>query len=241
MPAFKFLNTKRLKAKFSTGFFLIFISLSFTSYSQVIIKGLVTEQDSSSPMPFVYVINSQTGLGQMSDAHGKFTIQASEKDSIIFSYVGYVRLKIAAQKLMYKEAKVTMQPQAYMLNQVVVSDFKLKPYERDYMKRIINGSKTTVVNAMESPLSALYMQFSKKGKEQRKLAKIFEDIFTKEAVSKKFNAEILRRLTGDENIDFEKFRTYCFYLTDDYIINHDGYDLYRRVMDCYQRWKGEGR
>ncbi len=53
------------------------------------------------------------------------------------------------------------------------------------MKRIIQGSKTNVVNAMQSPITALYMQFSQKGKEQRKLAKIFEDIFIQEAVAKK--------------------------------------------------------
>ena len=171
-------------------------------------------------MPFVYVINAQTGQGQMSDGNGRFNIIANEKDSIIFSFVGFLRLK---------------------LNQVVVSDFKLKPYEKDYMKRVIQGSKQNVINAMESPISALYMQFSQKGKEQRKLAAIFEEIFIQEAVAKKFNAETLRKLTGDETIDFEKFRKYCYYLSNDYIVNHDGYDLYYRVMDCYYRWKEEKR
>lgn len=195
-------------------------------------------------MPFVYVINATTGQGQMSDGNGKFTVTANDKDSIIFSFVGYVRLKIAASKLykgIYKECKVVMVETAYKLNQVVVSEFKIKPYERDYMKRVIQNSKTTVVNAMESPITALYMKFSRKGREQDKLAKIFEDIFIQEEVAKKFNAETLRRLTGDDTIDFEKFRKYCYYLSNDYIINHDGYELYERVMDCYYRWKQEGR
>jgi hypothetical protein len=220
------------------------ILLTTYGYSQNLIKGIVTEPDSITPMPFVYVINAQTGQGQMSDGNGKFVVFAGEKDSIIFSFVGYVRLKIAASKLykgIYKESKVVMEETAYKLNQVIVSDFKLKPYEKDYMKRVIEGSKTNVVNAMESPISALYMQFSQKGKEQRKLAKIFEDIFIQEAVDKKFNAEILRKLTGDEKIDFERFRKYCYYLSNDFIINHDGYDLYYRVMDCYYRWKEEKR
>ena len=207
------------------------------------IKGIVTEPDSITPMPFVYVINAESGQGQMSDGNGRFSIVANDKDSIIFSFVGYLRLKIPASRLYkgFKEAKVVMEETAYKLNQVVVSDFKLKPYEKDYMKRVIQGSKTSVVNAMESPISALYMQFSQKGKEQRKLAAIFEEIFIKEAVAKKFNAETLRKLTGDETIDFEKFRKYCYYLSNDYIINHDGYDLYYRVMDCYYRWKDEKR
>ena len=218
--------------------------MSFQGFSQNLIKGIVTEPDSITPMPFVYVINAETGQGQMSDGNGRFNIIANDKDSIIFSFVGYVRLKLSAGKLYksaYKECKVVMTETAYNLNQVVVSDFKLKPYEKDYMKRVIQGSKQNVVNAMESPISALYMQFSQKGREQRKLAAIFEEIFIKEAVAKKFNAETLRKLTGDETIDFEKFRKYCYYLSNDYIINHDGYDLYYRVMDCYYRWKEEKR
>ena len=224
--------------------FYLLILISSYGFGQNLIKGIVTEPDSVTPMPFVYVINAESGQGQMSDGNGKFAIFANEKDSIIFSFIGYVRLKIAAAKLykgIYKETKVVMVETAYKLNQVIVSDFKLKPYEKDYMKRVIQGSKTTAINAMQSPISALYMQFSQKGKEQRKLAKIFENIFIQEAVAKKFNAEILRKLTGDETIDFERFRKYCYYLSNDFIINHDGYELYYRVMDCYYRWKEEKR
>ena len=101
--------------------------------------------------------------------------------------------------------------------------------------------KTKPINAMESPISALYMQFSKKGKEQRKLAAIFEEIFIKEAVEKKFNAEVLRKLTGDDTIDFDRFKKYCFYLSNEFIMSHEGYELYYRVMDCYYRWKEENR
>jgi len=208
------------------------------------IKGLVTESDSLTPMPFVYVINAQTGQGQMSDGNGHFSILANDVDSIIFSFVGYMRLKIPAYKLCksgYKECKVVMQETVYKLNQVIVSDFKLKPYEKDYMRRVIQGSKIKPMNVMESPLSALYVQFSQKGKEQRKLAQIFEEIFIQEEISKKFNPEILRKLTGDDQIDFEKFRKYCYYLSNDFIIQHDGYELYARIMDCYYRWKNEGR
>lgn len=204
----------------------------------------MTEPDSLTPMPFVYVINAQSGQGQMSDGNGYFSIIANDKDSIIFSFVGYVRLKIPASQLhkeFYKPCKVVMQETVYKLNQVIVSDFKLKPYEKDYMRRVIQGSKIKPMNVIESPISALYSQFSHKGKEQRKLAQIFEEIFIQEEIAKKFNPEILRKLTGDDRIDFEKFRKYCYNLSNDFIINHDGYELYARIMDCYYRWKDEKR
>jgi hypothetical protein len=109
------------------------------------------------------------------------------------------------------------------------------------MEKVIKDSKIKPINALESPITAMYMQFSKRGKEQRKLASIFEQILIDEEVKKKLNPEILRQLTGDDYLEFEKFRRYCFSLTDYYILSHDGYDLYYKVMECYYRWKDEGR
>ena len=102
-------------------FYLLFLA-AFNGFSQNLIKGTVTEPDSVTPMPFVYVINAETGQGQMSDGNGKFAVFANDKDSIIFSFVGYVRLKIPASKLykgIYKESKVVMEETAYKLNQLI--------------------------------------------------------------------------------------------------------------------------
>ena len=234
-----------LKIKSTNYVLYIFLFLIFNSNAQeVTVRGSIVGADSSTAIAFVYVINTNTGHGEMSDGSGKFVINANICDSIIFSFIGYKRLKIPVKKLYQGEGsqcKIIMNETTYNLNQVIVSDFKLKPYENEYMKRVIAGSKIRTINAIESPITALYMQFSQKGKEQRKLAKIFEDIFIQEEVGKKFNGETLRKLTGDENIDFEKFRKYCYYLSNDFIINNEGYDLYYRVMDCYYRWKEEGK
>ncbi len=215
---------------------------SVSSFSQVLLKGLITESDSVTQMPFVFVINTKSGHGIMSDGNGHFAIEANLIDTIMFSFIGYQRLKLPASQLYKdnnKDCKVVMIETEYKLNQVIVSDFKLKPYEKDYMKRVIQGSRTTIINAAQSPISALYMQFSQKGREQRKLARIFEEIFIQEEVSKKFNPEVLRRLTGDDSIDFERFRKYCYYVSDEFILTHEGYDLYKRISECYYRWKQE--
>ncbi len=180
----------------------------------------------------------------MSDNSGLFYLRANPSDTLMFSFVGYIKLSIPVNKLKTNkdgEVKVVMRKAIYTLDVVNVSTFKLKTYERDYMKKVINESKIRPINAMQSPITALYMQFSKEGKELRKLSKIFEDIFEEEQVQKKINPEILRKLTGDETIDFEAFRKYCYSMSNYYILTHDGYDLYYKVMECYYRWKDEGR
>jgi hypothetical protein len=217
--------------------------LSLSGFSQQLIKGVIVEDDSVTVMPFVYVINKSTGNGTMSDNSGVFYIKTGPEDTLLVSFVGYVKLKIPVNKLKPNangDVKIVMRKIAYNLNAITVTGFKIKPYEREKMKKVIDESKIKPIDAMQSPITALYMQFSKRGKEQRKLAAIFEQILIEEQVKQKFNPEILRNLTGDETIDFERFRKYCFPLTDYYILNHDGYELYYKVMECYYRWKDEG-
>lgn len=225
------------------GFILGFL-LSFNSaFSQQLIKGFIVEEDSNSVMPFVYVINKTTGNGTMSDNSGSFYLKTNISDTLLVSFVGYLKLKIPVAKLKANangDVKIVMKRIMYNLGMVTINGFKIKPYEREKMQKVIRDSKMTAVNAMQSPITALYNQFSRHGKEQRKLAQIFEQVFIDEQVSTKLNPEILRKLTGDDNIDYERFRRYCFSLTDYYILNHDGYDLYYKVMECYYRWKDEG-
>lgn len=226
-------------------FIIVLLTCSFSSIvAQQLIKGFVVEGDSSSAMPFVYIINKSTGNGTMSDNSGAFYLKTNPSDTLLVSFVGYVKLKIPVSKLKPNangDVKVVMKKIIYNLNAVTVSAFKIKPYEREKMEKVIKDSKIRPINAIESPITAMYMQFSKEGREKRKLASIFEQILIDEQVNQKLNPEILRNLTGDDTVDFPKFKKYCFSLTDQYILTHDGYDLYYKVMECYYRWKDEGR
>jgi len=224
---------------------IVLLGCSFGALmAQQLIKGFVVEGDSNTVMLFVYIINKTTGNGTMSDNSGAFYLKTNPTDTLMVSFVGYVKLKVPVSKLKANangDVKVVMRKITYSLNAVTVTAFKIKPYEREKMEKVIRDSKIKPINAIQSPITAAYMQFSKKGREQRKLAAIFEQVLIDEQVRQKLNPEILRNLTGDETIDYEKFRKYCFSLTDYYIITHEGYDLYYKVMECYYRWKDEGR
>lgn len=219
------------------------LSLSFTGIqAQQMIKGTIVEKDSSSVLPFVYIINKSTGNGTMSDNDGRFLVSATDNDTLICSYIGYAKLYVSIKSLQPNakgEVRIVMAPAAINLDVVNVSTFKYKPYEREYMNDIIDRSKIKTMNYFQSPITALYAQFSKEGKQVRKLAKIFEDIMIEEQVQKKLSPAILARLTGDDKIDYEAFRKYCYYVNNYYIVSHDGVELYTKVMDCYRHWKAD--
>ena len=218
--------------------------LTQSLFAQTLIKGTVVEKDSVTTMPFVYIINKSNGNGTMSDNDGHFSLYSGVNDTLICSYVGYSKLLMPV-KLLKPGADgrvlVVMRSNPFLLSTVNVTTFKIKPYEREYMNDIIDKSKIRLLDYSQSPFTALYMRYSKEGKQITKLAKIFEQILREEQVQKKLSREILVRLTGDEKIDYEAFRRYCYYVNDYYIMDHDGVELYSKVMDCYRRWKDELR
>lgn len=180
----------------------------------------------------------------MSDHEGRFSLVSDPNDTLICSYVGFLKLTVPVRQLRPDnkgETRIVMIPLPVNLKPVTVTTFKFKPYEREYMNDIIEQSHVRNIDFVRSPFTALYMQYSKEGRQIRKLAKIFEDIMIEEEVQKKLSRDILVKLTGDENIDYTAFRRYCYYVNDYFIVTHDGADLYSKVMECYKRWKAEGR
>lgn len=225
-------------------YFLIFcfLSLQVSAQKEFAINGVVLDSDSLTAIPFTYVINTRTGNGTLSDFNGRFTISGLNKDTISFSYIGYLKKKVLVgfipqvsdtTKQFYR---VIMRKAIYELGTITINSFQIKPYERQYMERVINRPRATGIDAFSSPISALYEQFSRRGRESRKLAEIFERIFMEEQIAQKLNAEILRKLTGDDTIDFEKFRKFCYTCPDDFILRNEGYVLYDAIMQCYRRW-----
>lgn len=222
---------------------LISVLLLFSMKAQVTIRGTVTEKDSTTILPFAYVIVKNTGSGTMGDHLGRFSITAELNDTLIFSYTGFLKTLVPVRKLGtdFSKVIVTLTPLPVQLAQVNISAFVIKPYERSYMNDIIEKSQVQRMEYVNSPITALYMRYSKEGRQVRKLSEIFEQILLEEQVQKKLSREILVRLTQDENIDYLTFRKYCYYLSDYFIASHDGVELYSKVMECYRHYKSEGR
>lgn len=232
------LNFKKLNPRAVILLFTLFAIPAV--HAQLALRGRVVDKDSNSVLPFVYIINKSNGNGTMSDNNGRFSLVTGENDTLLCSYVGYVKKFQPVKELVADEkgeVRLVMQQSAIPLDVVNVTTFQIKPYEREYMQDIIDRSKIRTMSYLESPISALYMNFSKEGRQIRKLAKIFEDVMIEEQVQKKLSPAILARLTGDNTIDYEAFRKYCYYVSNYYIVSHEGVELYSRVMDCYRRWK----
>ena len=223
---------------------LLLLFAGALSAQRIALRGTVFHSDSVSPLPFVYLISRSSGNGTMTDQNGRFLLLSTEDDTLICSYVGYHGKRFPVKELEKNdkgEVSLIMKEMPVQLQEVAISTFKVKPYERTYMQDIIDRSKMRTIDMSRSPITALYMRYSKEGRQIRKLSHIFQELLTEEQVQKRFNPEILRKLTGDEDLNYDDFRRYCFFTDTDYILSVDDMTLYTRVMECYRRWKREVR
>ncbi len=83
-----------------------------------IIKGVVYD-NFKMPLPFVNLAVKGTKRGAITDFDGKFEIDASAGDVIVFSYLGFKKTEITVQN--QKTLEVVMEPDVNSLEEVIVS------------------------------------------------------------------------------------------------------------------------
>lgn len=67
---------------------LLFITFNYAAFAQQKISGKLTSSIDGTPLPGVSVILKGGGKGTLTDAEGKYTIEASPNDVIVFSFIG---------------------------------------------------------------------------------------------------------------------------------------------------------
>ena len=109
--------------------FFILLSFSLISWSQTntnSIKGVVTSYDA--PLPNVNISLKGSSSGIQTDSSGKYQINASPRDILVFSYVGMKTVEIIVEDVT-KVLNIDMLPMVQELDEVTVEQRKKKGQE----------------------------------------------------------------------------------------------------------------
>ncbi|MEI6276388.1 MAG: TonB-dependent receptor [Prolixibacteraceae bacterium] len=110
--------------------------LSFLTYAQSVrVKGTVTDEGKS-PMPGANVVIKGTTTGVVTDANGKFQIDADSKSTLSFSSIGYKTREILVAN--QKEITIQLLPDNLQVDEVVVVGYGTQ------RKESVTGSVATV-------------------------------------------------------------------------------------------------
>jgi len=136
---------------FSKTSLILFIFLSFNTFSQTVVTGTVIDKKDTAPLPYAYIKIDSVPLGTVTDADGKFRLSIPaqyDAHTITLGYVGYKDLHITVEDFKGMNNSVfKMTSSNLQLSEVVVTPKKM-PSAKALLKKVI---KNIPVNYADSP------------------------------------------------------------------------------------------
>ena len=221
-------------------FLFLFICLGLTQYAgaQITLRGKLVEKDSLTEIPFAYVVNKSTGLGEVAGSDGFFSISCKTTDTLIFKSLGFISLKILAADLLnaplYRQQnKIILFPDIIALKPLVITEPGLSKEEKQYYERFIYQPPPDI----SSPISMLYYKFSREGKSREKLQILYERELYLERYMKRMIPYLRSKKVNLAGFDIGDFSRYCP-LTTDFVEHANNYEFFFAVNRCFQTYYG---
>ena len=223
--------------KYTILIFLIF-NLSVCFSQETVLTGSLIDSTTFEPVQFAHVTNYSSGEMVLSNIDGRFAIKSSIGDTIVCSIVGYevlgwevraswfsdgITLKLPQDTLLLKSVTVHNIPKEHVFKQRIldhdVEDTAFwyhgvdKPTYRSNPMLEERNIKNPLYIATH-PLSALYYNFSKQEKENRKYQDIAGNKLKQHRVDYKFTRKWVREVTALEGDQLTAFIFFCDYSLD---------------------------
>lgn len=187
------------------------------------VRGKITSVESGEPIPYAHIINPRVHGGTTSNADGIFTIKMLTEDTLIVRSVGFVDEKFFVEEFPPKELyEIKLKPVRFLLDEVDVkgeNQMRKKlglPEAKELdipteLRGTAFNEKPNVLAALVTPLSFLQYHTSKDEKEKRAIRQMIQDEKEWTEFSKYHNLDNVKRLTGLQGKEADKFMVYCNY------------------------------
>jgi hypothetical protein len=202
---------------------LFFTTLSLICYSQtepdtnlIHINGRVYDPATSKPdLNNFMIVDMETQHGFYGKADGSFSIDISRNDTLVIAVIGYDFVKYCFRDSVPKpryDLLVRLKRKELQLPEVrIIAPRDLEAIERDIQKLGYNKHDYEIsgINAIESPITFLYEEFSRYERLRRHNAEIINNDKRRNLLR-----ELLSRYVADEiislgNDEFEHFIDFC--------------------------------
>lgn len=221
--------------------FLLLSSLSFgQTCSRVWLKGRV--QDTLNPSSFLnlMVVNTTSGIGVLGRADGTFGVYVSENDSIVLSVKRYERVgfRVVGDSLCQMDVHAIVERRAVEIAEVIVKPLKTIQQIKEEREQLAMRETITItgLEAIQSPITALYQRFSKKEQSKALVAKMeykdSQEAILQELLKLYVSYDIVK-LSTDEFEDFIRFMN----MDVDFLKTASDFELVSYIKEKFEHYR----
>lgn len=194
---------------------LVLLVGSFATAQEVTIRGRVVTPEGTGAMYDLMIVNKRTRTGIFGNADGSFVVRALKSDTLMLGSIGQKTRWITMADSVLKDSysvTITMKPYVVELAAVeILPERTLKEIQKDidnlgYDER---DYKLSPVNALQSPITFLYQEFSKRERSKRLVAQLENEDRKRELLQ-----ELLKKYVDYDIINlnpeaFDDFIDFC--------------------------------
>jgi hypothetical protein len=226
--------------------FLLLIAVccvAFSTKAQTLhdISGFVCTKGTSVRVAQVKVLNKRTQAIITTDDLGSFTVKAALGDTLEFSKLEYTTAKTTVNGL--TDMVIFLQQVIHLENVTVQGQTKqqeLNSIMNDYRKKgVYYNGKPSVLSSVTSPLNALYSVFGKDAKNAKRFAAMSEKELEAAQDSRKYNKQIVKKVTNLPDDEIEKFMVAYKPLHDD-LVKWNDYEVITYIKSSLESYKKYG-
>lgn len=222
--------------------FSCFVLLSCLSYTQdssrVKINGQVIDTNSYRPYYNLMVVNKSTGIGHFGSSTGKFDVTINKSDTLLISTTGYQTIKFSVKDSVYK-SKYNIK---FYLSQwsIELAEANIKPLkssddlqkERKDLERE-DVERTKGLEAISSPITALYEFFSQKERSKRLVAKMEYQDKKNKVLKELFRLYVAHDIIDLNSSEFDGFIKFLN-IPDSFFRNASEYEMILYIKKRYK-------
>jgi hypothetical protein len=243
---------------------LLFSIFAFTVLAQqenvtptIEILGEIRDQISNEAVPFVHIINENSGIGTVSNEQGRFWMEMNPTDTLIFSAIGFESYAFTLKEdVKSRRIEITIALNTSTMELEPVKIFAYRDEESlkqallnlDVPESVDNsrmelpgfyyGPRIPHKPGLSSPISFIASKFSKREKELKKVTQAeIEDDYRK-LIQAKYNESVVMELTGLPEDKVKDFMDFCK-IEESFISRSGPYEIALAVHQCLKKYSPE--
>lgn len=225
---------------------LAFVLAASSAFAQqVSIQGIVLSRSESIPLKYAFVINYRTQNGTFCDQDGHFSLIAEIKDSLLISQTGFKPIKVFLADSMGKNPinlKIYLEVKPVQLPKFTVKAPKTYDQiiqELEEAEKSAQRKEMPLADAVSSPITFLYQQFSKAERSKQKIASLRKEKTQTELLRDLFTRYMLAQIINLQENEMDAFIAYSN-LSNIYTQFESEYDLVVYVKERFSSFRRSG-
>jgi len=233
-------------------FFTLIILVSFSSYSQSNMKGIILDSYTNKSVESVFIENISKHKSCETNQLGEFLILAAKGDTLVFSSMGYQWKKYVIEDISFQ--KFFIDQQVYELQKIVMHApisyegltykiMTMKPSEDtlhltmqyDKYVPIRNYQPGQIGYTIDGPITSIYNAYNRHAQNAQKAMELLENKHYIVLANNKLNKDIVLEVTKIPQEYFNEFMAFCSF-TDEYLALATEFQIVNMLSFKYEQF-----